>query len=294
MLAIRKTSRSKRWWEPYLFILPAVTLFSVFSYFPFFRTIWMSFHLVSSSAVTGKFVGLQNYELVLQDPNFTAAIVTTLMYVAIAVPCSIIIAFTLALMANKRRSTSKIYETMYALPMAMSMSVTVLIFQFMLNPGLGIINHWLGVRIDWFVDKQYLLVVMIVICVWLNIGFDFLYLLAAVRNVPRDLIECADLEGANSLQKTIRIIIPIVSPTLFFLLCTEVTKAMMMSAPLIIINAAYATTSNIKTIMYYMYVQAFQNYNYSFAFSSATIGFLLTFSVILSSFLLEKKGVHYS
>lgn len=295
-MALRKKRSLGRTVEPYLYLLPAIVLFAVFTYYPFIRTIGMSFMLVNAKGVAREFVGLENYMLIFKDKQFIQAIGNTFVYVLVSVPASIIIALALSLMANKQRRLSRLYETMFSLPMAMSLSVTVLIFQFMLNPGLGVINHWFGLDISWFGDRRYMLVTLIIMCVWLNLGFDFLYLLAAVRGVPVELIESSSIEGANAWQRIRHVILPMISPTLFFLLCTETSKAMMMAAPMMIIDTTSATTSShaFKTIMYYMYVQGFRNFNYSYAFAASVVGFILSFGIILTSFLFENKGVHYS
>lgn len=181
--------------------------------------------------------------------------------------------------------------------MAMSVSVVVMIFQFMLNPTLGIINQWMGTQISWFYDTKYLLTALIILQVWLNIGFQFIYYLAALRSIPSELLECASLDGAQGFRYLRKIILPLISPTTFFLLCTEFAKSMMIASPLIILQSTTqnnTVTTGVKTIIYYMYNYAFQRSNYSYAYVASTIGFFLTLVVMIISFRFEKKGVHYA
>lgn len=289
--------RTKQKIKAYFWLAPALILTLIFKYYSFFKSVFQSFFLVNNKGLNAKFVGLRNYIEVLQQADFQSAVLTTIKLTVISVPISLIISLSLALLAQKRRRLSPAYESMFTLPMAMSVSVVVMIFQFMLNPTLGIINQWMGTRISWFYDAKYLLIALIVLQVWMNIGFEFIYYLAALRGIPSELLECASLDGAHGFRYLQKIILPLISPTTFFLLCTEFAKSMMIASPLIIIQSTTqnnTTTSALKTIIYYMYNYAFQRSNYSYAYVASTIGFLLTLAVMILSFHFEKKGVHYN
>lgn len=281
----------------YLWLAPALTLTIIFKYYSFFKSVFQSFFLVNNKGANVKFVGLRNYMQVLQQPDFQSAVWTTIKLTVISVPVSLAISLALALLAQKRRRLSPVYESMFTLPMAMSVSVVVMIFQFMLNPTLGIINQWMGTQISWFYDTKYLLPALIILQVWLNIGFEFIYYLAALRGIPPEFLECASLDGAHGFQYLRKIVLPLISPTTFFLLCTEFAKSMMIVSPLIILQSTTqnnTVTTSVKTIIYYMYNYAFQRSNYSYAYVASTIGFLLTLAVMMVSFRFEKKGVHYA
>ena len=285
-LKARKTIKA------YLWLLPTLLLTVVFKYYSFLKSVIQSFFLVNNKGASVKFVGLRNYIQVLQQADFQSAVWTTIKLTAISVPVSMMIALALALLAQKRRRLSPVYESMFTLPMAMSVSVVVMIFQFMLNP-----TQWMGTQISWFYDTKYLLTALIILQVWLNIGFQFIYYLAALRSIPSELLECASLDGAQGFRYLRKIILPLISPTTFFLLCTEFAKSMMIASPLIILQSTTqnnTVTTGVKTIIYYMYNYAFQRSNYSYAYVASTIGFFLTLVVMIISFRFEKKGVHYA
>ena len=203
------------------------------------------------------------------------------------------IALILAVLANKKTRTSGIYETMFSLTMAMSMSVAAMIFKIMYNPYIGIINKLLGSKINWLNDSSYAMVSLSFISVWMNIGFNFLFLLAAVRNVPGELLESSDIDGAGFVKKVIKVIIPLISPTVFFLICTSLAKNIIMSGLPIILTEGGPEGST-TTMIYYMYKQAFGNMNYNRAYAAAVITFIFTLICMIISFSFEKKGVHYS
>ncbi|MBQ8082419.1 MAG: sugar ABC transporter permease [Clostridia bacterium] len=290
----RKPFRKKI--EPWLYLMPAIVFFVLFTYYPFFKTIFSSFFIVNRMGVIRRFAGFDNYARVLASRSFQTAIGNTMLYVLLAAPLSIIIALILAMIANKGRTISVVYETMYAIPMAMSMSVAAMIFKLAYNPNIGIINQMLGLRINWLNDKHYAMIAIGIISTWLNVGYNFLFLLAAVRNIPHEIMESCALDGANPVQRVMHIVLPLISPTLFFLICTSLAHSMMMSGLVLIFTngAALSTTANIDTMISYMYKQAVNNLNYNDGYAVAIIAFLRTAVLMLISFRFEKKGVHYT
>lgn len=279
--------------EPYLYLLPALAYFTVFSFFPFIQTVISTFFTVTANGEIKEFAGISNYMRVLGDINFIRSVGNTIIYVILASPVAIVIALILALLANKKTRTSSIYETMFSLSMAMSMSVAAMIFKIMYNPNVGIINKVLGTKINWLNDSTYAMGALSFISVWMNIGFNFLFLLAAIRGVSTEFLESAEIDGASMWQKTKSIILPIISPTVFFLICNSLAKNMMMSGLPIILTEGGPNGST-STMIYYMYNQAFGNMSYNDAYAAAVITFVLSLIAILISFSFEKKGVHYT
>ncbi|MEY8495162.1 sugar ABC transporter permease [Lachnospiraceae bacterium 29-91] len=279
--------------EPYIYLLPALIYFAIFSFYPFIKTIFLTFFTVDANGEVRSFAGISNYADVLTDELFIKSIANTIIYVLLASPVAILIALILALLANKKTRTSGIYETMFSLTMAMSMSVAAMIFKIMYNPYIGIINKLLGSKINWLNDSSYAMVSLSFISVWMNIGFNFLFLLAAVRNVPGELLESSDIDGAGFVKKVIKVIIPLISPTVFFLICTSLAKNIIMSGLPIILTEGGPEGST-TTMIYYMYKQAFGNMNYNRAYAAAVITFIFTLICMIISFSFEKKGVHYS
>lgn len=292
-----KASQSK-WkradkWKAYLMLLPAIVLFVTFAYVPFYKTIHDSLYLVNSMGKLKEFVGFENYQRVLADKDFLRSILNTFVYAIISVPVSILISLVLAMLSRDKTKLSPVYETMNALPMAVSASACVIIFKLILNPSLGIANAVLGTNISWLTDSKWMLISIAIIGIWMNIGYNYLFLLGAVRNVPAELLESAQLDGANQLVQTARIIVPIISPTVFFLFINSLTKAMMMSG-LVILLTDGGRTSSASTMISYMYSQSVLAQNYNNGYAAAVIAFCITFVFLMLSFIFEKKLVHYN
>ena len=229
---------------------------------------------------------------ILSYEKFVQAIFNTVWFVLLTVPISKVLGFLLALLANKKRKTSIFYETSFAIPMAMASSVTAMIFQLLYVPSLGFINGFFGIDVQWLTDPKVALIAIAIIQIWLSTGYAFIFMLSAVRSVPDDLIESADLEGATPFRKLISIYLPITSPTMFYLIITDLAYSMMMMGLVNILTdgGPFGAT---QTIMQYVYKQLSATGNYTNANPAAIIAFVMTFIVTMLGFAWEKKGVHY-
>lgn len=277
---------------PYLWMLPAFVLFAVFVFYPFIQTIYKSFFIVDAFGTIKKFVGFENFLYILQDDRFLTALKNSLWFVVLTVPISKVFGFVLALMANKRRRLSTFYETSFALPMAMASSVVAMIFQLLYVHPLGIINGRLGLDVRWLTDARFAMVAIAIIQVWLSTGYAFVFMLSAVRSIPGDLIESANIDGASALRKVFSIYLPLTSPTLFYLVFTDIAFNMMMMSLVNVLTLGGPGNSTL-TLMQYIYKQFASTGNYTNANPAAVITFLFTFVVTMLTFLWEKKGVHY-
>lgn len=278
--------------EPLLYLAPAFLVLGVFVYYPFFKTIGESFFLLNSMGQIREFIGIENYVNVLTNTKFLQAIGNAVKFAIFTVPFTVGLSFILAMMAAKKRPVFPIYETLFSLPMAMSTSVSAMIFELMFSPTLGIINSLTGLHIKWLSDKNTAMWVLIIIQVWMNLGYNFLFILSAIRGMSKELTESSDLEGANVVQKAIYIVIPLISPTLFFLLCNSVAKMLMMSNLTLILTQGGPQGST-ETMISYMYKQTTENANYNNAYAAAVVAFVITMVATVITFIYEKKGVNY-
>lgn len=284
--------REQKWFTPYLYIFP-ILLFSVlFTYYPFFRTFLYSFSTVNFKGEITAFSGFDNYKYLFSNQNFYAALFNTIQLVAMFVPLNLIISLGLALLCRKRRTLSAGYELMFTLPMAISMSALSLIFKLMLNPTVGIVNQLLGIDWGWFMDKRYALIGILLVCLWMGISFDFLLFLSALRNVPVSLTEASVIDGAGPVTRFFRIHLPIISPTVFFVVCTNVIQSIMVSGPIMIITEGGPFRST-TTLLYMMYTSGYQSSNYSLAACLSMVTFVLTLGFTILAFSYERKKVHY-
>jgi len=239
------------------------------------------------------FAGLENFRQLFGNATFHIALRNTLTLTLIVVPLALFISLGLAMLAAKKRRLSPVYETMFTIPMAVSMPAAAMIFQLLLNPSIGIVNHLLGISVGWFTDPATALLGIVIVCLWIGIPFDFLLLLSAIRAVPESLLESAKLDGAGYLSRFFRVQLPLMTPTILFVICTNAVLAMMTAAPVMIITGGGPERST-TTLIYMMYVSGYESSNYSLAAAISIVTFALTFALILVAMIFERKRVHYS
>lgn len=278
--------------EPYLWLTPAFLLFGVFIFYPFLKTLFNSFFIVDRFGNLHEYVGLENYKYILNDKSFIQSIGNTIWFVILTVPISKVLGLLLALLANKKRKTSVFYEASFAIPMAMASSVTAMIFQLLYVPSLGFINGVLGIDVQWLNDPKFAMIALAIIQIWLSTGYAFIFMLSAVRSVSEELIEAANLEGATTLQKIFKIYLPLTSPTMFYLIITDLAYGMMMMSLMSVLTngGPYGST---QTIIQYIYNQITGIGNFTDANPAAIIAFIITFIITMIGFAWEKKGVKY-
>lgn len=276
----------------FAFLAP-ILLFSVlFVYYPFLRTVVSSLCTVNAKGELVRFVGLQNFRNVFARSDFQRAVRNSVVLALINVPCTLLITLTLGRLSMKKRWLSPIYETMFALPMAVSASAACMIFKSMFSPTLGFINGFFGLKLGWFESRDTALYTCLILTVWMGVGFDFLLFQSAFRAIPKRVLEAADLDGASFFVRLFRIELPLISPTIFYVICTNAVLAMMTSAPMIIITQGGPSRST-TTLMYMMYASGFGSSNFSLAAVVSLAAFVLTFGFTGLALVFERKKVHY-
>lgn len=288
----RLSARTKKnRWLPYLLILPVLILFGAFTYFPFGKTILYSFALTDDSAKFVRWVGLANWKRLLGKDDLWQIVLTTLEFAGMNLVLTFGIAMLFALLCVKKTRASRIYQPLFALPMAIASSPAAAIWLFMYRQDAGVLNHLLGTDFAWLRDTATALPALSVVTSWLHIGSSFIYLLVGFRNVSQDLLEAATIDGASPWQQTWKIMLPMASPQIFFVLFLNITSAFRSFAQIKLLTGGGPAGAT-KTMIYQVYSEV-----QSGRFMNACVYALLLFSMIFLTtriqFLLEKRTVHY-
>ena len=277
---------------PYLLILPAMALFTMFVFYPFIKTIVLSFAVTNKSGEFAAWVKFANWVRVLKNKNFWNVVLITLKMAGINLVFTFTIAMVFALMATKKVRFSKIYQTMYALPMAIASSPAASVFLFIYRQKNGILNSILGTEIAWTNEMPYAVWAVCAMTIWMHIGTSFIFLLVGFRNVPEDLLESAMLDGAGLLRRIKDIIIPLASPQIFFVLFLSIGSSFKTFAQIRLLTGG-GPANNTKNLIYYIYENAIINGRFETACVQAIVLFLLIFLFTRIQFALEKRMVHY-
>ncbi len=274
--------------EPYLYLVPVMILFILFVFWPFVKTIQLSFARTTPLGQVAQYVGLDNYMNIFTDGTFLNSLVATLKFSVMRVILSIVLGFILAIISTEKIRAKGFFRTVYALPMAISAAAASVVFMFIFHSSLGILNRALGTHIGWLTDKKYALIAVTIVSVWMAIGMNFIYLTAAIQSVPAELYESVALDGANFFQKHRHVTIPSISPTLFFLLIINVINSVQAYAEFkMMTQGGPAESTNV--IVYEIYQEAFINSRFGVACSESVILFVILIILTALQFRLEKK-----
>ena len=177
--------------SPYGYLLPCMLIFAVFLFYPFFKTIYLSFYKTDKMGQAKLFVGIENYKELLTSPSFLNSLKVTLIFVGIVVVGSMLLGLITAVLCNKAFPGIRFFSTAYALPMAIASSSAALIFKLMLHPSVGIVNKLLGLDINWLSNPETALYCVAILTAWLNSGINFLYFSAGLGNIDNTIYERA-------------------------------------------------------------------------------------------------------
>ena len=289
----RSAKRRREGRRVFFLLLPIMVFAIAFVYLPFIRTIINAFSRLNSKGIIKGFAGLENFIYTYSRKDFLPALKHTLIIAIFNVPITLVITLTLALLSQKRRRLSAVYETMFTLPMSVSMSAACMIFKSMFSPSVGFINYFFSLKLGWFESSETALVSCIILTVWMGIGFDYLLLLSALRGIPKSVMEATEVDGISLWRKIFLVEIPLISPTIFYIFCTNLVLCMMTSAPMIIIMGVSPESSATNTLMSMMYQSGFSSSDYGLAAVLSLTAFLLTLLFTILSFVAEKRRVHY-
>lgn len=276
----------------YLYLLPCMVIFTVFLFFPFFKTIYLSMFKTDKMGQAKLFVGFGNYSDLFHSASFYNSIKVTVLFVVIVVLGSMALGLLGAMLCNQKFPGIRIFSTAYALPMAIASSSAAMIFKIILHPSIGILNKVLGLSINWVGDPKYALVCVAVLTAWLNSGINFLYFSAGLGNIPEALYESASVDGANAVDKFFHITLPGLSPIMFYTLVVNIIQAFQSFGQVKILTLGGPGEST-NLLVYSIYRDAFFNYRFGSAAAQSVVLFLIIMMLTLVMFRIEKKGVNY-
>lgn len=286
----RKLKRTKP--LPYFLVIPAMALFTLFTFYPFLKTIVLSFALTDKTGNFTRWIGTGNWVRVLSKDSFWDIIVITLKMAGINLVFTFGVAMLFALLATKKVRFSKFYQTLYALPMAIASSPAAAIFLFMYRQQNGLLNNLFGTNIAWTNEVPYAIWSVCAMTIWMHIGVSFIFLLVGFRNVPEDVLESAWIDGAGPLRRIRSIILPLASPQIFFVLFLNIGSSFKSFAQIRLLTGG-GPANQTKTLIYYIYENAIINGRFETACVQALFLFAMIFFFTRIQFALEKKVVHY-
>ena len=274
---MRTHSRATSW----ALLSPWVVAFALFGLYPFAFSFWASVTDYSPLRAQAKFVGLSNYARALADPAFWTALGNTAFFVVGTIPFTTALALGLALAVQPVFRGRTIFRAGFFVPSVVSVVVLSLIFKGLYASD-GAINGLLlamGLRgPDWLLDPHAALPAIMAMDVWSASGYYMIIFLAGLEAIPRELHEAARLEGASGWDRFLRITLPLLRPTLLFVLVVNTVRSLQIFAEVFVMTRGGPLHST-TTVVYYLYEQAFYRFDLGYASAVAYLLFLLTLGI---------------
>ena len=296
---MKKMSKRKKmdYIAGYTMILPLVLGLGVFYFYPIFRVFYDSFHVVGAFNKS-KWVGIQNYVTMFQDETMWQALFNTFRYVIVIVPAVIILALILAVFLNMKIKGKAFFRVVYFIPAIMMSAAVAMIWRWMFNGDFGLINYILnlfGMESVQFLSNPNLAWISIcVVTIWSNVGYNMIILLAGVQGISKSYYEAASMDGAGSIRQFFTITLPLITPTLFFVLVTTLigTFQIFDTIYMMISKTGIAMTAS-ESMVVYFYKNAFEFSKKGYASALAVFLFVIIMVITAVQMKLQKKWVNY-
>lgn len=268
---------------PYLFLLPAAVILVIFFFIPFFETVILSFKDYSTDLYSPAFAGFDNYKFLLTSKEFYKVVWNTFLYLIGAVPILATVPLILAILINQKIRGINLYKVLIYLPVIISIVVVAIAFKW-LYASQGILNYIAELvgfsKIEWLTSPDVAIWAVIIVTIYKGIGYYMMIYLSALVGAPKDLLEAADVDGANLFQKHLNVTVPYLMPTIALVVTVSSISALKVFAEIYVMTRGGPLNST-QTIVYYIYERAFENLDLSIASAASVV--LLIIVMIFSA-----------
>ncbi|WP_307321432.1 carbohydrate ABC transporter permease [Evansella vedderi] len=282
---------------PVIFLLPSVVFLLTFVYIPLFQNFYNSFFSFSVFSQTKTFVGMENFRIFFNDRVVPVALLNNFKYAVISVIFQVAFALVLAYILEDKifRRVAPFFRVVYFMPVMISISVIALLFGFIYNPQMGLLNSFLELvglgdwGKPWLGNATTAIYAVIAMSQWQSIGFIMMLFIVAIQKIPKDLYEAADIDGAGKIRKFFSVTVPQVKEAIFVNTLITVTGSMLVfNEPYILTNGGPGFSS--MTMAVHMYQEGFVKDNMGYASTLAICIFLLSAILAIIQIRLSRTG----
>jgi multiple sugar transport system permease protein/sn-glycerol 3-phosphate transport system permease protein len=286
----------KEWILFILFMLPNLTLFSLFTFWPMIENVRLSLQRWDLISPTRRGVGSANYRYLLDSGTFHKVLINTAYFTVAAVGLSILIGLVVALLLNQPLKFRNGARAVVFAPTLLSGAAIGIVWSYIFDPRYGLMAQVLGwVNLsspDWLNRPEWSMPAIIIVYVWKNMGFAAVIFLAGLQAIPRDLYDAARIDGANVWWRFRSVTLPMLSPITFFLLITSILNTFQ-AFDIIRVMTQGGPVDSTNTLIYYIYEQGFVALNAGRSAAAALVLFVLMMVITLFQLRFSERRVHY-
>jgi sn-glycerol 3-phosphate transport system permease protein len=280
----------------YLFLAPSLLLFGVFLFYPLLKSVYLSLHSTDPAGRIAAYVGFDNFNALFTSGLFLDGIRVTALFALLTVPTGLLLALVLAALTHNQLRGKRLFQFAFSLPMVLSVGSAAVIWKFLFHPTLGMLNYLLELAgmtpVAWLVNPDTALLSISLMTVWMNLGFNYIILSSGMQGISDEIYESARIDGAGAVTVFRKITLPLLSPTLFFVLVVSIISAFQAFGQINILTAGGPMNST-NVFVYSIYREAFVNFRFGTGSAQALMLFLVIMLLTLIQFKWVERKVHY-
>lgn len=283
-------------WLPFLLVAPQLAITLIFFFLPAGQAMYQSVLMQDAFGTTTEFVGLHNFELLLQDPNYLNSFKITMLFSVLVAGLGLAISLTLAVCADRVIRGAGAYKTFLILPYAVAPAVAGVLWMFIFNPTLGVLSYvmrQMGFEWDYLVNANQALTLIVIAAVWKQVSYNFIFFLAGLQAIPRSLLEAAAMDGAGPFRRFWSVVFPLLSPTTFFLLVMNVVYAFFDTFAIIDATTQGGPGQETTVLVYKVFVDGFRNMDFGGSAAQSVVLMVMVIVLTVFQFRFIERRVNY-
>jgi sn-glycerol 3-phosphate transport system permease protein len=289
-------TRTREWLYAWLLLLPAAALLALFTHYPAVANLWHSTYSTPRGSRPSRFIGLENYRALIDDPIFWQALSNNVWYALGTIPASIALALLMAVWVNERLPGRGFLRLAYFTPTVLPMIAVANIWLFFYTPGYGLLEQLSGyfgfAGHNWLGSKSTALPALMVVTIWKEAGFFMIFYLAALQSMSPHLAEAAAIEGASRRYFFRRVTLPLLMPTTLFVLINAVINAFRLVDHIVVMTRGGPDNAT-KLLLYYVFEIGFRYWDSSYAAALTMVLLTLLATVAILQFAFLERRTHY-
>jgi sn-glycerol 3-phosphate transport system permease protein len=293
---MEKRARFKSPWLPYALVAPQIAVTIVFFFWPAAQAMWQSMLVQDAFGTQTEFVWFENFKALFHDSLYLESFRTTAVFSILVAVVGMAIALVLAAFADRVVRGTSFYRTLLIWPYAVSAIVAGVLWMFLFSPALGLIAVALGhFGINWnhAANSGQAMALIVIAAVWKQVSYNFLFFLAGLQSIPKSLIEAAAIDGAGPLRRFRDIVLPLLSPTSFFLLVVNVVYAFFDTFAIIDVTTHGGPGTDTVILVYKVYMDGFKGQDFGGSAAQSVVLMFLVIALTVVQFRYVEKKVQY-
>ena len=284
-------------WLPVVLIAPQIAVSLVFFYWPAVQALFQSVFIQDAFGSSMEFVGLENYKTLFSDRLYLQAFKVTAVFSLAVTVLGLSISLLLAYFADRALRGALLFRTLLIWPYAVAPAIAGVLWMFLLNPTLGVITHWLeplGITWNYVLDGSQAMILIIAAAVWKQISYNFVFFLAGLQSIPKSVIEAAALDGAGAWRTFRSIVLPLLSPTTFFLFVVNVVYAFFDTFAIVDAATAGGPAKATEILVYKVFNDGFKGLDLGGSGAQSVVLMAIVIGLTVIQFRYVERRVKYS